>query len=381
MTITKRIRELILAGMASEEQMEKAGGLDEVVAIKTDPEAMNLRAFVPEGYEVKQTADRSFAFAFSNEAPDQGGDIVKGNGWDLGVFKLNPVALWSHNGFSRPPVGTVPTVKRMEVAGVPGIGGDIKMAPEGIDPFVDGLTAFVAAGIVRATSVGFKFLETKRVTDPEERMKLGLGPFGIYSTKHRLFEVSLVSIPMNSNALRRSMDELLTKGSLDREQAKAVLDEWPSLSRIDHARIVKDLCTRTVESITFEPKVVKVDLPVEGDEPADETKADEPTDENSTTSNAPSVTEVKLDVGDDVQKLQQTVDKLLEITTRQTEAIAQLADACDRLTELRDATEARSAEEADDADDVSGDAKETAMDTLDKSIAEVLSNITESVGA
>lgn len=245
----KLLQRMVLEGRATEAEMKQLGGLDAVVSVKTAQDAVNYRAFVPDGYKAEQLDERRFKFAFSNEKPDQAGDILKASGWDLKTFKTNPVLLWSHDGNARPPVGTVPKVmKGVPVAGAPGLAGEILMADQGIDPFVDGLTAFVATGVVRATSVGFKFLETKAIKSPEERMRLGLGPFGVFSLKQRLFEISLVSIGMNSDALARECDDMLRKGLVDREQLRAVLDVWP-LRPTEHSRIVKELCARTLVDI------------------------------------------------------------------------------------------------------------------------------------
>ena len=51
-------------------------------------------------------ATRTKRFVFSDATVDHAGDSIDPKGWDLGVFRSNPVALWSHDSFS-PPIGKI----------------------------------------------------------------------------------------------------------------------------------------------------------------------------------------------------------------------------------------------------------------------------------
>jgi len=236
-----RINSLVLSGQAETAQLEELGA-ERVESIKTGEQSVNLRNHVPDDYEVKQVGDRRFAFGFSNESPDQAGDIIQARGWDLAVFKQNPVILWAHDGTTRPPVGKGLNVKKgVDVGGSPGLAGEIEIAKEGTSEFTDTLLRFVEEGLVRATSVGFKILESKRM-EPEEKVKLGMSPWGIFSTKQRLFEVSLVSVPMNSDALAREADGMLSKGLVTKAGVQELLKTMPLTER-DYSAIVKDLCS------------------------------------------------------------------------------------------------------------------------------------------
>lgn len=214
----------VLMGQATEDEMGELG-LDRVVALKSDHERLQFRDFAPPAdMEVKRVGERRYRYVFSSEAPDRVGDVLKVSGWDLKDFRRNPVALWSHDGRSRPPIGLAHDLSKAEGRdGSRVLEGDIELAPEGTSEFVDELHRFVDAGILRATSVGVRILKTQPVEDPEERDALGLGRYGVLSTKHALMEISLVSVPMHQDALRRSVDEMLTKGLVSKAGADDIL--------------------------------------------------------------------------------------------------------------------------------------------------------------
>lgn len=214
----------------------------EVIAIKSDPRAIQTRDYVPPAtYAAKRIGDRSFGFVISSDNPDHGGDIIKQNGIDLSVYKANPVVLWAHDGRSRPPVGTGKNLKRNVKLpqGGRGTEAEVELAPEGTSDFTDALFRFVDAGIVRATSVGIKFVEVKDVTD-KERERLGLGRFGLLINKSRLLEFSLVSIPQNPDALGKQCDEILTKGLAPKAGVEEMLRYFPMTER-DQAQMIDEL--------------------------------------------------------------------------------------------------------------------------------------------
>lgn len=248
-----RLKLQVLSGHASEADMH-AAGYDAITAIKTAPDAMLLRDFSDSDFEVKKVGDRRFSFAFSNEKVDQGGDILKASGWDLKVFRSNPVLIWAHNGSDRPPLGTVPKIaKDADVAGAKGLAGEVEFATKGIDPFIDTVAALVEDRVIKATSVGCMLLKLKVVNDEEERTKLGLGPFGVFSEKHRLFEISLCSIPMNSDALARSCEELLSKERATKQGVETFLKSQ-TMTEMDYARAIDDICKKFQVQIPFAMK-------------------------------------------------------------------------------------------------------------------------------
>lgn len=243
-TQQKRLESLVLSGQASEQDYETLGR-EEVLRLKSDPEVAQLRDFVPEQYEIKALGKRTFRFVFSSEKPDRGGDILKASGWVLDDMEKNPVVLWSHDGRSHPPVGRVNAFqRRIVVDGFKGLGGDVEFAPEGVSPLIDTLHALTESGFLRATSVGAMILDTKNIDDEEERSKLGLGRFGIFATKMRLKEVSLVSIGMHQDALKRECDTLLGRNLVSKEGVAEFLNSAIPTKR-DYARAIKELCSES----------------------------------------------------------------------------------------------------------------------------------------
>jgi len=242
-----RIRTFALTGQAIPEVQSDRVRLDydQVYAFKSDSEVMQTRDFYPveELKAATRVGERTFSFVWSTETPDHGGDIVKASGWDLSVFRTNPVALWSHNGSVRPPVGRgLNARKGIDVGGgIKGLAGDIELAPAGASDFTDALYNFVDAGMVRATSVGFRALTVKEIRDEKERERLGLGRWGAYFEKQLLLEISLVSLPQNPEALGKAAEEFLSSGTASKRGIEEVIKAW-SIPEREHQRIVDELC-------------------------------------------------------------------------------------------------------------------------------------------
>ena len=144
-------------------------------------------------------------FRASDSSPDRDGDIIKASGWVLDNYKKNPVFLWGHNS------STLPLGKAIDVSvGYNELVLDIKFAKKGADydewpttmPSPTTVKALYKSEFLNATSVGFLPIEWKRIEDPAERQRLGLGPWGLLYEKQELLELSAVTVPSNPNALR-----------------------------------------------------------------------------------------------------------------------------------------------------------------------------------
>lgn len=138
--------------------------------------AMEYRASVSEG--------AGFDFVISDGSLDRHGTRINPRGWELGAFKRNPIALFGHSGGF--PIG------RWEDVRIEGerLLGRLVMAAKGTSARIDELASLVEQGILRAVSVGFA---------PLEYGKPGKDAFDF--VKQELLEVSLVSVPSNTNAL------------------------------------------------------------------------------------------------------------------------------------------------------------------------------------
>jgi len=133
-------------------------------------------------------ADYTIEGVFSTADPDWHGEIIDQSGWNLDIFKANPVILLAHNDCSL-PVG-----KCIEI-GIDqdgNLAGKIRFAAE---EYEVAMTVFkLYAGMyMRAFSVGFM----------NDEMDMD-GEGTILLKKNTLYEISCVSVPANPMALARS---------------------------------------------------------------------------------------------------------------------------------------------------------------------------------
>ena len=121
-------------------------------------------------------------FVASSDVEDRAGEIINQDGWDLTNYKKNPVVMWAHN-YDEPPIGLA------EKLGFKTIDGKKKLVYQPVlhrkTPMSNYIADLVDAGIIKATSVGFKPIEMEENT----------------YTKTELLELSLVGVPMNQGAL------------------------------------------------------------------------------------------------------------------------------------------------------------------------------------
>lgn len=133
------------------------------------------------------TAGDGLDFVISDGSLDRHGTRINPKGWDLTNFKRNPIALFGHsNGF---PIGRWENIR---LEGEQLI-GRLVMAAAGTSARIDELRRLVEQGILRAVSVGFDVLEFGTPGKSEYDFE-----------KAELWEVSLVSVPSNTNALAKA---------------------------------------------------------------------------------------------------------------------------------------------------------------------------------
>jgi len=139
-------------------------------------------------HKVHSAESMGMEFVLSDATPDRYGDVIVADGWELRHFKRNPIALFNHN--TDFPVGSWSNLRVQDGA----LRGHLKLAPEGTSPRIDEIRKLVDAGILRAVSVGFVPIESKRRETKN-------GQAGELFLKSELVETSLVSVPANPNAL------------------------------------------------------------------------------------------------------------------------------------------------------------------------------------
>lgn len=135
-----------------------------------------------------QSPDDPYKFILSNETVDRMGDIVRADGWDLGAFKSNPVALFGHNHSF--PIGVW---KDVAVVGKQLI-GTLELAKQGTSDRIDEIRSLIEQGILKAVSVGFSIKKYSPIDAKD--------PWGAWDIEAaELLETSVVSVPANSEAL------------------------------------------------------------------------------------------------------------------------------------------------------------------------------------
>jgi len=127
-------------------------------------------------------------FVLSDETLDRMGDTISSAGWDLENFKKNPVALFNHN-----PNWPIGTWKNLHVKDGK-LRGRLELLKEGKIPRVDEVRALIDAGILKATSVGFRPIKSEPITKGDLLE-------GFRFLNQELVETSVVTVPANPNAL------------------------------------------------------------------------------------------------------------------------------------------------------------------------------------
>jgi len=148
-------------------------------------------------------------FIMSDETVDRMDEVISADGWVMADFKRNPIALFGHN--SSFPIGKWTNVR---VQGKQ-LRGTLEMAPEGTSERIDEIRRLIAAGILRAVSVGFRPKKKEPLGDKADPF---WGPFKY--TKQELVECSLVSVPANPNALQVAKSLGISPATIDAVFAK-----------------------------------------------------------------------------------------------------------------------------------------------------------------
>ena len=153
----------------------------------------------------------SMSFVASTSGVDRFGDVIDQNGWDISSYEKNSVVLFNHDP-TQLPIG------KGAVALVDGnlmIDIDFDMN----DPRAAEIGRKTKEGFLNAVSVGFNPIEaTKRSDLPEDHYAKGAN--GTFFSRAELLEVSVVTIPANSEAVASKQYQ----GNVLKVIAKHILD-------------------------------------------------------------------------------------------------------------------------------------------------------------
>lgn len=181
---------------------------DAYTRLITAPAAKDLETTDKGIVRAKSVGERRYRFCMSRSTPDRCGDVVNQQGWDLANFKANPVAPWAHS-YRDLPMGTWPLVEPSTDEMI----GELEFVKAGVNPQVDITEQYVALGVIRSVSVGFRVLEWSY---DEAR-----GGYNL--EKNELLECSLCVVPMHPEALARAKAMNVDLGPL-KTWAEQVLD-------------------------------------------------------------------------------------------------------------------------------------------------------------
>lgn len=217
----------IWSGIATDDELRSLKVAD-VIAIKSDEEHIRLRPCVRAKPE--KLTGRRVRHVASDESADRMGDVIRVKGWDLRPFRKNPQLLFNHNHDA--PLGQVAEIGAAEHKGAPALLSESDLYPdEKLTEERQVIARLAEDGDLPAVSVGFLPRKTSRPDSPEERQALGLGEWGVLYEKAELLELSVVTVPANSNALMRRLDEMVGAGTLAKSLAAQVAKVWTPSTR------------------------------------------------------------------------------------------------------------------------------------------------------
>ena len=170
---------------------------------------MDLQKAILQG-EIKKTGD-SYSFVMSDETIDRDGEVIKVGGWDLKNYKKNNVLMWGHR-HDIPAIGTVGRVVKRDGKL---IAENVKFASPGVYDLADTVRGLVDDGVLKATSVGYIAKEREFPSDDDKGKKKKPR---VITTKAELYELSIVNVGANANALRelKSLEEKAVENGEDK---------------------------------------------------------------------------------------------------------------------------------------------------------------------
>jgi HK97 family phage prohead protease len=161
-----------------------AGDLELVAAVPIINEQLKMN---------NEEIQEGFAWTLSTFDLDRFNERIDPLGWDFKQFLKNPVVEWSHN-FLIPAIGKIDGLTVDDN----GLHGRVIFNGKDYDHFGWSIGQRVAAGVIRAGSVGFRVLEIE-IPD-RETAKDGTS---LIIRKQELVEFSICNVPANPYALAK----------------------------------------------------------------------------------------------------------------------------------------------------------------------------------
>ena len=155
--------------------------------------------------------NRTVTFVASTYDKDRHGTILNQKNWNLDNFNANPIIGYQHNVYGD-DMCNPPNPDDQLGYGRAYIEGDellidVTFEPEDINPLAEKIFKKLQFGSLNAVSVGFVPLKDEKGNNGEQRSD------GFYFHGQELLEVSIVNIPSNPKALKKSFRDS-TKNAL-----------------------------------------------------------------------------------------------------------------------------------------------------------------------
>jgi HK97 family phage prohead protease/HK97 family phage major capsid protein len=162
------------------------------------------------------------SYVLSDATVDRYGDIVEPAGWQLDTFRSNPIALFNHQ--PNLPIGKWKNVRVQDDRLV----AELEPAEKGTSHRVDEILRLIEQDILRATSVGFRAIESEPINDKQPRA-------GIRYKSQELLETSIVSVPANPAALAVAKSLQISSDTMEIVFGKHAAMETKSIQPGKHA--------------------------------------------------------------------------------------------------------------------------------------------------
>lgn len=164
-------------------------------------------------------AKNKISFIASTDSADRYGDVINQEGWNLDAYRRNPVVLLNHNANALPIGRGKVELKNGQLV--------IDVEFDKDDELAQKVERKARAGFLNAVSVGFNPIEqVSRAELPKDHPAYVERGGGNYFNKSELLEVSVVTIPANSEATTMSAKNIdrLTIRDLIVEEIKHILE-------------------------------------------------------------------------------------------------------------------------------------------------------------
>lgn len=164
-----------------------------------------LRYFLPMAVRAKKD-DNKHEFTISDSTLDRYGTIIPVSSWNLDNYNKNGIVAYQHetNSWSRNDPDYILGPGKAWVDDDTLV-GEVTYEPKDLNPLADKIRRKVDFGTLKATSVGF--MPIRGHYGNEEN---GENPKVYYFDEVDLLEFSIVNIPANPNAVKRSIDQFLS---------------------------------------------------------------------------------------------------------------------------------------------------------------------------